>query len=114
MIDFATKLPRLASLALVYADAKGDVTEPTKALIDAALVDIPALGWDAPFTLLHQVQAILSARDAAGEIAIHFDTNGNGPFCRHDALPEFCCVCSLPYDLERWLLERLVELARAS
>ena len=114
MRDFAAKIPRVAALALAFAEAKGDITEPSKALIDAALVDIPALGWEAPFTLLQQVRAIHAAREAAGEITIHFDEQGNGPWCKHGEMPMFCSTCSAPEDLERRLKTKLVELARAS
>jgi hypothetical protein len=114
MKDFAAKLPRVAALALAFAEAKGDITEPSKALIDAALVDIPALGWEAPFTLLQQVRAIHAAREAAGEITIHFDEQGNGPNCKHGGIPFLCNTCGRPESMERALRSWLVELARAS
>lgn len=114
MKDFAIKLPRLATLALAFAEAKGDVTEPASALIAAAMVDIPALGWDAPFALLSLVERLRTARASAGDPGIHIDANGNGPWCKHGTIPLLCSTCGLPGDIERQLWTKLVELARAS
>lgn len=108
------RLPNvLASLALAFAEATGDVTEPAKALVDAAMVDIPALGWDAPFTLLSLVERLRTAREAAGGMELHIDADSNGPWCKHGVIPEICSTCGLPAEIEARLRTKLVELARA-
>lgn len=114
MKDFAIKLPRLTTLALAFAEATGDVTEPASALIAAAMVDIPALGWDAPFTLLSLVERLRAAREAAGGLELHIDADGNGPWCKHGGVPELCPTCGLPSNIAHQLRTKLVELARAS
>lgn len=114
MIDFATKLPRVASLAVTFGEATGNITEPKRALLDAALTDIPKLEWDAPASLLQSVRIIHAAREAAGPCTTHFDNEGNGPWCQHGHIPLICPLCGRVWELEDRLLETLVRLARAS
>lgn len=110
MNDFTTKPPRLHTLALAYAAANGDVTAESKALVDAAIEDIPKLGWDAPADLLRLVQRVIAARAVEGRDRLSFDSSGGGPLCVHGGIPIFCRVCD--YDATDLLIRALVKLAQ--
>ncbi len=93
-----TRLPRLTALALALKAATGDITDAHKALVDACLVDVPALGWEAPYTLLKCVDAVSKARRDHEPVRLSFDEHGFGPFCQHGGIPFFCQRCG---ELER-------------
>lgn len=112
MKDFATKLPRIHAAALAADAAKGDVTEPYRALLDVAIEDIPKLGWDAPTDLLRLVQRVIASRGATVSGLMSFDIHGAGPFCAHGAIPIFCSTCD--YDAGDLLRSALVALAKES
>jgi hypothetical protein len=110
--DFATKLPRLAEMARGIDISNPMETIVSDGLLSAALVDVKALGWGAPYSLLALVTLAEAKRKAAGPVTIAFDAHGNGPFCAHGNIPIFCPTCEAASDAEDRLLRKLVELAK--